>query len=110
MNAQPIPHGNGGRLAHSAGGVECIAAPDFSAEARAVLGKKKNCRLVKMPNLKKLYAARTKFSASGVTKFVLTNPDCKLLDIDFRGLTPPVPSKALRDWKEKDKDNRKFNN
>ncbi len=31
--------------------VECIAAPDFSAEALAVLAKKKNCRLVRMPNL-----------------------------------------------------------
>ncbi len=31
--------------------VECIAAPDFSEQARAVLSKKKNCRLVQMPNL-----------------------------------------------------------
>lgn len=31
--------------------VECIAAPDFTAEALAVLAKKKNCRVVKMPNL-----------------------------------------------------------
>lgn len=67
-------------------------------------------RLVKMPNLKKLYAPRTKMTAEGVVKFVLTNPDCKLIEIDFRGLTPAVSGKALRDWKEKDKDNRKFNN
>ena len=67
-------------------------------------------RLVKMPNLKKLYASKTKITADGVAKFVLTNPDCKLTEIDFSGLTPPVPSKALREWKEKDKDNRKFNN
>jgi phosphoribosylaminoimidazolecarboxamide formyltransferase/IMP cyclohydrolase len=31
--------------------VECIAAPGFTAEARAVLSKKKNCRLVEMPGL-----------------------------------------------------------
>ncbi len=31
--------------------VECIAAPGFSDEARAVLAAKKNCRLVAMPNL-----------------------------------------------------------
>jgi hypothetical protein len=67
-------------------------------------------RLVKMPNLKKLYASKTKLTAEAVSKLVLTNPDCKLTEIDFSNLTPPVPGKALRDWKEKDKDNRKFNN
>ncbi len=30
--------------------VECIAAPGFTAEARATLAKKKNCRLLAMPN------------------------------------------------------------
>ena len=30
--------------------VECIAAPGFTDEARAVLAKKKNCRLLEMPN------------------------------------------------------------
>lgn len=30
--------------------VECIAAPDFTLEARAVLAKKKNCRLVRIPD------------------------------------------------------------
>lgn len=30
--------------------VECIAAPGFTPEARAVLAKKKNCRLVEMPD------------------------------------------------------------
>ncbi len=30
--------------------VECIAAPGFSDEARAVLAKKKNCRLLEMPD------------------------------------------------------------
>jgi phosphoribosylaminoimidazolecarboxamide formyltransferase/IMP cyclohydrolase len=29
--------------------VECIAAPGFATEARAILAKKKNCRLVAMP-------------------------------------------------------------
>jgi phosphoribosylaminoimidazolecarboxamide formyltransferase / IMP cyclohydrolase len=32
--------------------VECIAAPGFTAEARTILAKKKNCRLVEMPDLK----------------------------------------------------------
>lgn len=31
--------------------VECIAAPSFTPEARAVLVKRKNCRLVEMPDL-----------------------------------------------------------
>ena len=31
--------------------VECIAAPAFTDDALAVLAKKKNCRVVKMPNL-----------------------------------------------------------
>ncbi len=30
--------------------IECIAAPGFTDEARALLAKKKNCRLVEMPN------------------------------------------------------------
>lgn len=67
-------------------------------------------RLVKLPKLTKLYAARTQFTADAVKKLVLDNPDCKLTEIDVRGLTPPVPGAALRDWKSKDKDNRKFNN
>ncbi len=32
--------------------VECIAAPGFTAEARTILAKRKNCRLVEMPDLK----------------------------------------------------------
>src|SRR5581483_1580991 len=31
--------------------VECIAAPSFTAGAREILAKRKNCRLVEMPNL-----------------------------------------------------------
>jgi phosphoribosylaminoimidazolecarboxamide formyltransferase/IMP cyclohydrolase len=31
--------------------VECIAAPGFSDEARGILAKKKNCRLLSMPDL-----------------------------------------------------------
>lgn len=67
-------------------------------------------RLVKLPKLTKLYAARTKMTADGVKKHVLDNPDCTLTEIDVRGLTPPVPGAALREWKAKDKDARKFNN
>jgi phosphoribosylaminoimidazolecarboxamide formyltransferase / IMP cyclohydrolase len=32
--------------------VECIAAPGLTADARAILAKRKNCRLVEMPDLK----------------------------------------------------------
>ncbi len=32
--------------------VECIAAPDFADAARTILAKRKNCRLVAMPDLK----------------------------------------------------------
>jgi phosphoribosylaminoimidazolecarboxamide formyltransferase/IMP cyclohydrolase len=32
--------------------VECIAAPAFTEEAKAILAKRKNCRLVEMPDLK----------------------------------------------------------
>jgi phosphoribosylaminoimidazolecarboxamide formyltransferase/IMP cyclohydrolase len=32
--------------------VECIAAPGFTADAQAILSKRKNCRLVEMPDLK----------------------------------------------------------
>jgi phosphoribosylaminoimidazolecarboxamide formyltransferase/IMP cyclohydrolase len=32
--------------------VECIAAPGFTDEAKAILAKRKNCRLVEMPDLK----------------------------------------------------------
>jgi hypothetical protein len=67
-------------------------------------------RLVKLPKLTKLFAAKTKMTADGVKRLVLDNPDGKLTEIDFRGLTPPVPGAALRDWKNKDKDHRKFNN
>jgi phosphoribosylaminoimidazolecarboxamide formyltransferase/IMP cyclohydrolase len=32
--------------------VECIAAPGFSADAKAILAKRKNCRIVEIPDLK----------------------------------------------------------
>jgi len=67
-------------------------------------------RLVKMPQLTKLYAARTNFTAAGVKMFVLDNPGCRLTEIDFRGLTPPVAGKDLREWKARDQANRKFIN
>lgn len=66
-------------------------------------------RLVKLPKLTKLYVARTKITADGVKTHVLDNPACKLVEIDVRGLTPPVPGAALREWKSKDPA-RKFNN
>lgn len=67
-------------------------------------------KLVASPKLTKLFASKTKMTADGVKKHVLDNPDCKLTEIDFRGLTPPVKSADLRAWKEKDKDNRRYNN
>ncbi len=67
-------------------------------------------KLAKMPKLTKLFASKTKMTADGVKKNVLDNSDCKLAEIDFRGLTPPLKSADLRAWKEKDKDVRKFNN
>jgi hypothetical protein len=60
-------------------------------------------RLVKLPKLTKLYAARTKISGETVKKLVFDNPECKLTEIDFRGLTPLVPSAAQREWKNADK-------
>lgn len=67
-------------------------------------------KLTKMPKLTRLYASKTKMTGDGVKKHVLDNPDCKLTEIDFRNLTPPVKGADLRAWKEKDKDNRKYNN
>lgn len=67
-------------------------------------------KLVKLPKLTKLFASNTRLTADGVKTHVLDNSDCKLTEIDFRKLIPPVKSADLRAWKEKDKDNRKFNN
>jgi hypothetical protein len=66
-------------------------------------------RLLKLPKLTKLYLARTKVSGETVQKRVLDNPECKLTEIDFRNLTPPVPGKAFREWQAKDTKARKFN-
>jgi phosphoribosylaminoimidazolecarboxamide formyltransferase/IMP cyclohydrolase len=47
--------------------VECIAAPGFSPEARTVLAKKKNCRLVEMPNTN----MEPKYELRSITRGVL---------------------------------------
>jgi len=46
---------------------ECIAAPGFTDEARAILAKKKNCRLVAMPDL----AVEPRFELRSITRGVL---------------------------------------
>ena len=53
--------------------VECIAAPHFSAEALAVLAKKKNCRLVQMPNLQ----VEPRYELRSITRGLLRQ------DVDF---------------------------
>jgi hypothetical protein len=67
-------------------------------------------RLLKLPKLTKLYMAKSKVSGETVKKLILDNPECKLTEIDFRGLTPPVAGKSLREWQAKDTKTRKFNN
>ena len=67
-------------------------------------------KLAKLPKLTKLFASKTKMTGDGVKKHVLDNPDGKLTEIDFRGLTPPVKGPDLRAWQAKDTANRKFNN
>jgi phosphoribosylaminoimidazolecarboxamide formyltransferase / IMP cyclohydrolase len=47
--------------------VECIAAPGFSDDARAALAKKKNCRLLSMPDL----AVEPRFELRSITRGVL---------------------------------------
>lgn len=53
--------------------VECIAAPGFSEEARAILAAKKNCRLVEMPNL----AVEPRVELRSITRGILKQ------DVDF---------------------------
>lgn len=60
-------------------------------------------KLLKLPKLTRVYAARTKISGETVKKLIFENPDCKVNEIDFRGLTPPVPGAAQREWKNADK-------
>ncbi len=64
--------------------VECIAAPDFTDEASAVLANKKNCRLVKMPNLE----IEPRYELRSVTRGLLRQ------DIDFGD-----PASASAGWK-----------
>ncbi|HEX9029673.1 MAG TPA: bifunctional phosphoribosylaminoimidazolecarboxamide formyltransferase/IMP cyclohydrolase [Anaerolineales bacterium] len=53
--------------------VECIIAPGFDAEARNLLAKKKNCRLVEMPDL----SIEPRFELRSITRGLLKQ------DIDF---------------------------
>jgi len=53
--------------------VECIAAPDFSAQATAMLATKKNCRLVKIPNLE----IEPRYELRSITRGLLQQ------DVDF---------------------------
>ncbi|MCE9622848.1 MAG: bifunctional phosphoribosylaminoimidazolecarboxamide formyltransferase/IMP cyclohydrolase [Actinomycetia bacterium] len=52
---------------------ECIAAPEFTAEALALLTKKKNCRLVKMPDLE----VEPRYELRSITRGLLKQ------DVDF---------------------------
>jgi hypothetical protein len=63
-----------------------------------LLGELKTLEIVRI--------ARTKATPEGVEKFLMSLP--KLTELDVRGLK--VPGKALRDWKAKDQENRKFLN
>ena len=47
--------------------IECIVAPGFSDEARAVLAKKKNCRLLSMPDL----AVEPPYELRSITRGIL---------------------------------------
>lgn len=59
-------------------------------------------RLSKLPNLTRIYIARTKVTPDGVKKHILDRPDSKVTEIDVTGLN--VPGKAVRDWKSANKD------
>ncbi len=64
-----------GATAHALGElfVECIAAPAFDADARAILAAKKNCRLVEMPNLE----VEPRYELRSITRGILRQ------DLDF---------------------------
>lgn len=62
--------------------------------------------IVALPKLDSLRIARTKATADGVAKLVLTSKTIKQIDVG--GLN--VPAKALRDWKNADPMNRKYVN
>lgn len=68
--------------------VECIAAPHFSAEALAVLAKKKNCRLVQMPNLE----VEPRYELRSITRGLLRQ-DVDFGDPDLTGKSWKVVSK-----------------
>ncbi|HEX7975191.1 MAG TPA: bifunctional phosphoribosylaminoimidazolecarboxamide formyltransferase/IMP cyclohydrolase, partial [Anaerolineales bacterium] len=64
--------------------VECIIAPDFEAEARSLLAKKKNCRLVEMPDL----SIEPRYELRSITRGLLKQ------EIDFGD-----PAGQEQDWK-----------
>lgn len=66
-------------------------------------------RLLRLPKLTKVYLAKTKVSAETVKRLVLENENCKLTEIDFRDLSPPLKGADLRAWQAKDTKVRKFN-
>lgn len=67
--------------------VECIAAPGFTDEARTVLARKKNCRLVKMPDT----SVEPRHELRSITRGLLKQ------DVDFGD--PPPPSATEGGWK-----------
>jgi len=62
--------------------VECIAAPGFTDDARARLAKRKNCRLVEMPNLN----IEPRFELRSITRGLLRQ------EVDAGDPTPTQPS------------------
>jgi len=62
--------------------------------------------LATLPKLETVRIARTKATPEGVQKHILTSQTIR--EIDVGGLN--VPSKALRDWKNADSQNRKYIN
>lgn len=60
--------------------VECIAAPGFTPEARELLAKKKNCRLVEMPTLE----IQPRYELRTITGGLLKQ------DVDFGDPLPPI--------------------
>jgi phosphoribosylaminoimidazolecarboxamide formyltransferase/IMP cyclohydrolase len=60
--------------------VECIAAPGFTPEARAALAKRKNCRLVDMPDL----SLEPRFELRSITRGLLRQ-DLDIGDPDGSG-------------------------
>jgi phosphoribosylaminoimidazolecarboxamide formyltransferase / IMP cyclohydrolase len=74
---------------------ECIAAPGFTDEARTILAKKKNCRLVQMPNT----SVEPKYELRSITRGLLKQ-DIDLGDpanADWKVVSKRQPTEA--EWK-----------